>query len=271
MLLIALTTATASKPFFSLARARSLARSVSMMTAESSFADWTTRFDNSLLRDLQAESSSFNPHQSRQVLGAHYTRVRPTVSAPLPKLVVHSTEVAASLGLSDADCKSEEFLTFFAGSVPDEVETWATAYGASFTGRYGGQRGDGRAISVGQLAGQELQLKGAGVTPYSRQFDGRAVLRSSVREFLVCEAMAALRVPTTRALCVISTGESVPRAWYDDEGRERMTREPGAVGARVSSSFIRFGQFELFYHNEDVQARVIQMTQPLPPCNLDTC
>lgn len=94
-----------------------------------------------------------------------------------------ATQFPAMLsGLQREDCESEEFLRIFSGSPPASYDCWATAYGASFTGSYGGQRGDGRAISIGQCGGFEIQLKGAGITPYSRQFDGRAVLRSSVRE-----------------------------------------------------------------------------------------
>jgi len=173
--------------------------------------------------------------------------VRPTVPHPSPQLVIFSPAVAEQLGLSASECKSESFLRLFSGDVPPELATWATAYGASFTGRYGGQRGDGRAVSIAQIHGQEVQLKGGGVTPFSRQFDGRAVLRSSVREFLASEAMAALGVATTRSLCVVTSGDKVPRAWYDDQGRDIYVEEPGAVGTRVAPSFLRFGQFELFY------------------------
>jgi len=139
------------------------------------------------------------------------------------------------------------------GSLPADFECWATAYGASFAGQYGGQRGDGRAISICQSNGLEVQLKGAGRTPYSRSFDGRAVLRSSVREFLASEAMAALRVPTTRSLCVALTGEEIVRQWYDSEGRKVVWNEPGAVGVRASTSFLRFGQMELFLRRDEMQ------------------
>jgi uncharacterized protein YdiU (UPF0061 family) len=204
--------------------------------------------NNSLLSELRAEPAGRSPLESREVSGAHYTRVHPTVEAPSPRLICVSEAVADQLGLSTADCESDEFLDIFSGQLAPEVECWATVYGASFAGRYGGQRGDGRAISIGQIAGQyEVQLKGAGVTPYSRRFDGRAVLRSCVREYLASEAMAALRVPTTRALCVVSTGERIRRAWYDDDGNERPMLEPGAVGARTAPSFLRFGQMELFH------------------------
>ena len=215
-------------------------------TSTTGLANWPSTFDNSLLRDLRAETPELSPHESREVKGAHYTRLRPTVTAPAPSLVGYSAAVAESLGLNAEDCESDEFLRFFTGSPPSEVDCWATVYGASFTGRYGGQRGDGRAISVGQVNGREIQLKGAGITPYSRRSDGRAVLRSSVREFLAQELMAALGVPTTRSLCIAITGERVQRYWYTDEGAQRVMFEPGAVGTRVATSFIRFGQREIF-------------------------
>ena len=110
-----------------------------------------------------------------------------------------------------------------------------------------GQLGDGRAITLGEVRNRrgehwELQLKGAGPTPYSRRADGRAVLRSSIREFLCSEAMAHLGIPTTRALCLVETGESVIRdLLYDGNARP----EPGAVVCRVAPTFLRFGNFEL--------------------------
>ena len=192
------------------------------------------------------------PHESREVKGAHYTRVRPTVSAPQPKLVAYSASVAESLGLTSEMCESALFLRVFSGSPPDDLDTWATVYGASFFGRFGGQRGDGRAISIGQVRGKEIQLKGAGVTPYSRRSDGRAVLRSSVREFLGQESMAALGIPTTRSLCLLTTGETVRRYWYTEAGEQSVRREPGAVGTRVATSFLRFGQMELFAQRQEL-------------------
>ena len=214
------------------------------MSKLATVADWPSTFDNSLMKDLREDPGP--PHESRQVLGAHFTKVRPTVTAPKPALVAFSTDVSEQLGIDPADCESDDFLRFFSGSPPAELECWATVYGASFTGRYGGQRGDGRAVSVGQMSGKEVQLKGAGTTPYSRRSDGRAVLRSSIREFIAQEHMAALRVPTTRSLCVIATGEVVRRYWYSDSGAESVVREAGAVGTRVATSFLRFGQFEYF-------------------------
>ena len=112
---------------------------------------------------------------------------------------------------------------------------------------WAGQLGDGRAITLGEIvnaAGErwELQLKGAGKTPYSRSADGRAVLRSSIREFLCSEAMHHLGVPTTRALSLVATGEQVERDMFYD-GHPKL--EPGAIVCRVAPSFIRFGNFEL--------------------------
>ena len=230
-------------------------RPLATMTAAeaASFASWPSQFDNTLLQDLRAEPADRNPYQSRQVMGAHYTRLRPNVKAPRPALVAYSPELAAELGIDPADCEGEEFMRFFAGGPPKDVECWATAYGASFTGRYGGQRGDGRAISIGQVRGQEVQLKGAGVTPFSRTADGRAVLRSSVREFLGQECMHALGVPTSRSLCLFETGEEVVRMWYDDDGRQAIAREKGAVGTRVATSFLRFGQMELFAQTGQIE------------------
>lgn len=190
-------------PARGLARSRAIGGCLGAGQRLSSLAAWPALFENTLVRQLRPEPPDAPPHQSRQVFGAHYSRVRPTVTAPRPVLVVWSPSVAESigevcphhvahcqcqcivtpvLGLQPEECQSEEFLRTFSGSPPATYECWATVYGASFTGNYGGQRGDGRAISIGQCAGLEIQLKGAGVTPYSRQFDGRAVLRSTVRE-----------------------------------------------------------------------------------------
>ena len=135
--------------------------------ADLKFPDWPASFDNTLLQDLRADTG--DPYQSREVLGAHYTRLRPNVKAPTPVLVAHSEEVAAMCGMTKADVASEAFLKMFSGSPPAAQECWATAYGASFAGSYGGQRGDGRAISLGQTNELELQLKGGGTTPFSRQ------------------------------------------------------------------------------------------------------
>ena len=126
-----------------------------------------------------------------------------------------------------------------------------------------GQLGDGRAISLGEAVGEgggrhELQLKGAGTTPYSRGADGRAVLRSSVREFICSEAMHHLGVPTTRALSLVATGEAVVRDMFYD-GRPRP--EPGAIVYRVAPSFIRFGTFELPAADADTRTIAVDPAQ----------
>lgn len=131
----------------------------------------------------------------------------------------------------------------------------AMCYGGHQFGNWAGQLGDGRAMSLGEVvnaAGErwELQLKGAGPTPYSRTADGKAVLRSSVREFLCSEAMFHLGVPTTRALSLVLTGDSVVRdMFYDGNAKP----EPGAVVCRMAPSFIRFGNFELPSSRGDVE------------------
>ncbi len=120
-------------------------------------------------------------------------------------------------------------------------------YGGHQFGHWAGQLGDGRVVNLGELVTpdggrQELQLKGAGITPYSRGADGRAVLRSSLREFLCSEAMHHLGVPTTRALSLVATGDTVVRDMFYDGHPEA---EPGAITCRVAPSFLRFGSFEL--------------------------
>ena len=121
-------------------------------------------------------------------------------------------------------------------------------------GHWAGQLGDGRAIALGEIehAGQywEFQLKGAGITPYSRMGDGRAVLRSSVREYLCSEAMHHLGIPTTRALSLVLTGDGVVRDMFYDGNPET---EPGAIVCRVAESFLRFGSLEIFSAYNDVE------------------
>ena len=203
------------------------------------------RFDNSFVRDLPADPQA-GP-QRRQVHGALYSRVESTPVAA-PRLIAHSREMAERLGLSAADIASPEFARVFAGNALLEgMQPYAANYGGHQFGHWAGQLGDGRAITLGETINSggerwELQLKGAGLTPYSRSADGRAVLRSSVREFLCSEAMHHLGVPTTRALCLVATGEEVVRDMFYD-GHPRP--EPGAIVCRVAPSFIRFGNFEL--------------------------
>lgn len=202
-------------------------------------------FDNIYLRSLPGE---LDPGPgSRQLPGVAWARVQPTpVSSP--SLLAFSLEVAEQLGISSSELQGTPWLGALSGNgVLPGMEPWADGYGGHQFGHWAGQLGDGRAISLGQLVTPsggrlQLQLKGAGPTPYSRSADGRAVLRSSIREFLCSEAMHHLQVPTTRALSLVATGEGVVRDMFYD-GHPRV--EPGAIVCRVAPSFLRFGTFEL--------------------------
>jgi uncharacterized protein YdiU (UPF0061 family) len=209
-------------------------------------------FDNAFVRDLPGD-----PEQGalpRQIEGALYSMVSPTPVAA-PRLLAYSAEMAATLGFSTEEVASAEFAQVFGGNgLADGMQPYATNYGGHQFGNWAGQLGDGRAISLGEAinaAGErwELQLKGAGPTPYSRGADGRAVLRSSVREFLCSEAMHHLGVPTTRSLSLVQTGESVLRDMFYDG---HAAPEPGAIVCRAAPSFIRFGNFELPASRGDV-------------------
>jgi uncharacterized protein YdiU (UPF0061 family) len=204
------------------------------------------RFDNRFVRELPADPDSAN--RVRQVYRACYSRVQPTKVAA-PQLVACSAEVAELLDLDAAACQSEEFAQVFVGNkLLAGMEPYAMCYGGHQFGNWAGQLGDGRAINLGEVLNRRgahwtLQLKGAGLTPFSRHADGLAVLRSSVREFLCSEAMHHLGVPTTRALSLVLTGEQVTRDMFYDGHPQQ---EPGAVVCRVAPSFTRFGNFEIF-------------------------
>ena len=210
------------------------------------------RFDNALRRALPGDPVA-GPGV-RQVTGAAWSAVEPAPVAA-PRLVAHSREVAAELGLDAADVASPAFAHVFGGNaLLPGMAPFATNYGGHQFGHWAGQLGDGRAITLGEAvtaSGQrrELQLKGAGPTPYSRTADGRAVLRSSIREFLCSEAMHHLGIPTTRALSLVATGEAVVRDMFYDGN---AAPEPGAVVCRVAPSFLRFGHFELPYARGDI-------------------
>ena len=202
-------------------------------------------FDNAFVRELPADAET-GP-RLREVRGALHSPVSPTpVSAP--RLIAHSVEMAEILGFDEDQVKSQLFADVFGGNaLLTGMQPFAANYGGHQFGHWAGQLGDGRAISLGEVInapGQrwELQLKGAGPTPYSRSADGRAVLRSSIREFLCSEAMHHLGVPTTRALSLIATGEDVVRDMFYDG---HSAAEKGAIVCRVAPSFIRFGNFEL--------------------------
>ncbi|MEY4718964.1 MAG: hypothetical protein RL563_1582, partial [Pseudomonadota bacterium] len=191
-------------------------------------------FDNRFVNELPGDPEKENFR--RQVFGACYSSVKPMpVSAP--RLLAYSPEMAETLHFDPTFCSSEEFVQVFAGNqVTQGMLPYAMCYGGHQFGHWAGQLGDGRAINLGEIldpSGQHwtLQLKGAGPTPYSRSADGLAVLRSSIREFLCSEAMHHLGVPTTRALSLILTGESVVRDMFYD-GNPKY--EPGAVVCRVA-------------------------------------
>ncbi len=208
-------------------------------------------FDNAFVRELPGDP--LTEPRPRQVHAALYSRVQPT-GVRAPKLIAYSREVADLLGFSAEEIAAPRFAEVFGGNaLLAGMEPYAANYGGHQFGQWAGQLGDGRAITLGEIvtsAGEryELQLKGAGRTPYSRTADGRAVLRSSIREFLCSEAMHHLGVPTTRALSLVATGEDVVRDMFYD-GNPRP--EPGAIVCRVAPSFIRFGNFELPASRED--------------------
>lgn len=210
------------------------------------------RFDNAFVRDLPGDGEQ-GPRR-REVLGALWSAVAPTPVAE-PRVLAWSSEMVQALGLAEADVAEPQFAQVFGGNaVLPGMQPFASNYGGHQFGAWAGQLGDGRAITLGEVLGEsgqryELQLKGAGPTPYSRTADGRAVLRSSIREFLCSEAMHHLGVPTTRALCLVGTGEPVVRDMFYD-GHPRA--EPGAIVCRVAPSFVRFGHFELPASRDDV-------------------
>ncbi len=209
-------------------------------------------FDNRFVKCLPADPNLEN--RRRQVSNACYSWVHPT-PVRAPSLVCWSREMLAELGLNEADSQSNEFLQIFAGNLLLEgMQPHAMCYGGHQFGHWAGQLGDGRAILLGDIKNEKeqywsLQLKGAGPTPYSRSADGLAVLRSSLREFLCSEAMYHLGVPTTRALSLVLTGESVVRDMFYDGNPQH---EPGAIVCRVAPNFIRFGNFQILTAQGDV-------------------
>jgi uncharacterized protein YdiU (UPF0061 family) len=209
-------------------------------------------FDNRFTAALPADPSDLN--HPRQVHAAAFTRIRPT-PVSRPRTIAVSDEVLELIGLDRTDAATPEFAAVFSGNaVLDSMDPFAMNYAGHQFGNWAGQLGDGRAIGLGEAVAtdgshQMLQLKGAGPTPYSRSADGRAVLRSSVREFLCSEAMHHLGVPTTRALSLVLTGDQVVRDMLYDG---RPAPEPGAVVCRVAPSFTRFGNFELFASRGDL-------------------
>jgi serine/tyrosine/threonine adenylyltransferase len=207
------------------------------------------------------------PHLSFAQLGStFFTSLAPTPLADA-YWVGRSHTFAQELGVSAAWMHSDEALLALTGNttLPDS-HPLASVYSGHQFGQWAGQLGDGRALLLGELEGPdgqgwEVQLKGAGPTPYSRMGDGRAVLRSSIREFLCSEAMHGLGIPTTRALCVTGSHQSV----------RREEIETAAVVTRCAPSFIRFGHFEHFsYTGQHVELKTLAdyvVSRYYPDCN----
>ena len=170
-----------------------------------------------------------------------------------PELLVFNQNLANEIGLGNYTEQKIDFLA--AQKLPENIKTYATAYAGHQFGNWAGQLGDGRAIFAGEIKNSEgktteIQWKGAGATPYSRFADGRAVLRSSLREYLMSEFLHHLRIPTTRALSLVLTGEAVVRdIMYNGNPRP----EQGAVIIRTAESFLRFGHFELLSAQKELE------------------
>ena len=239
--------------------------------AISTFPAFAEQADYSLLRSLRMDPDATEDgrdHRPRPVFSGHYVPVRPT-AIPDPDYVAHSAELFAELGLDAALAHDPDFQKLFSGDIsaatgPMRPWGWATGYALSIYGTEyiqqcpfgtGNGYGDGRAMSVfeGVFQGKrwEMQLKGGGPTPYCRGADGRAVLRSSVREFLAQEFMQALGVPSSRSLTLFAShSETVRRPWYSEQSRsfepDVMVDNPAAISTRVAPSFLRVGQIELF-------------------------
>jgi uncharacterized protein YdiU (UPF0061 family) len=224
-------------------------------------------FTNTLVCDPMANKDGQNFHP-REVYNGHYVPVIPT---PIenPKYITHSKTFFEELGLDDSLAQSDDFIKMFSGDtldIPKPLHNigWACGYALSIYGteyyqqcpfQTGNGYGDGRAISILEavINGKrwEMQLKGGGKTPYCRGADGRAVLRSSIREFLAQELMHALDIPTSRSLSLYtSDSETVTRPWFTQgsysKDPEVMIEEAVAISTRVAPSFIRVGQLELF-------------------------
>lgn len=233
--------------------------------------DFAKSANYSLIEQLIADPSASTDgedHSPRQVTSGHYVPVKPE-PIPDPIYVIHSKNFFKELSLNDELALADDFKKMFSGDLsqcPDAIHKlgWACGYALSIYGteyiqqcpfRTGNGYGDGRAISIFEGVFNdkrwEMQLKGGGRTPYCRGADGRAVLRSSVREFLAQEHMHALGIPTSRSLSLYVSGtESVHRPWFNPGSHsmdpEVMIDESVAISTRVAPSFIRVGQIELF-------------------------
>ncbi|WP_375239722.1 YdiU family protein [Aurantibacter sp.] len=191
----------------------------------------------------------------RQVSNACFSYVFPKQTKK-PQLIHTSPELLNIVGLTEEDSKSETFLNVFTGNeVYQDTTPFAMCYGGHQFGHWAGQLGDGRAINLFEIEylnkNWTIQLKGAGPTPYSRNADGLAVLRSSIREYLCSEAMYYLGIPTTRALSLALSGDQVLRDVLYNGNPEY---EKGAIVCRVSPSFLRFGSFEVLAAKHDLDS-----------------
>ena len=201
-------------------------------------------FTNTLVDELRGEIAP--DARPRQVPGYTYSRISPTPVAD-PHLLAWSDDLGQFLNLEKPPERGPTVDALAGNLVTATMKPFAARYAGHQFGNWAGQLGDGRAISLGELTARdgstwEIQLKGAGPTPYSRRADGRAVLRSSLREFLCSEAMHHLGVPTTRALSLVATGDAVVRDMFYNGNPQA---EPGAIVARVAPTFIRFGNFQM--------------------------
>lgn len=191
---------------------------------------------------------------TRQVYNACFSYVLPKIPSN-PKLIHFSTEMADNIGIDEGYLDSQDFLNLISGkTIYPNTKPYAMCYAGHQFGNWAGQLGDGRAINLFEIEHKNnlftLQLKGAGKTPYSRNADGMAVLRSSIREYLCAEAMHYLGVPTTRSLSLCLSGEEVLR---DVMYNGNPDYEKGAIVCRVAPSFIRFGNFEVFAARNDIE------------------
>jgi uncharacterized protein YdiU (UPF0061 family) len=204
-----------------------------------------TEFANTFPGD---DSGNVRPRQTPGVL---YSKALPT-PVQNPELLAWSRELAEDLGI--AIPKDDDIKILGGNLVTSSMHPYAACYAGHQFGNWAGQLGDGRAITLGEWETPlgktwELQLKGAGPTAYSRRADGRAVLRSSVREYLMSEAMHFLGVPTTRALALVTTGDQVARDMFYDG---HPAYEPGAIVMRAAPSFLRFGNFEMLAARNEI-------------------
>lgn len=210
------------------------------------------KINNRFSTELPADTNETNV--TRQVKNACFSYVNPRIPSN-PKLIHVTEEVLELLGITNEEAQSAEFTNIFSGKeVLPNTRPYSMSYAGHQFGNWAGQLGDGRAIILAEIENNQqtytLQLKGSGLTPYSRGADGLAVLRSSIREHLCSEAMFHLGVPTTRSLSLLLTGDQVLRdVMYDGH----PDYEKGAVVCRVAPSFIRFGNFELFSSQNDLK------------------